>query len=221
MITKDKQTPRHHLSLCATHTHARSLTHTYTHSLLVFPFLSSLFSFTFFFFKNPSDSDYTLHTCSQCIVRIKKRKKVTEVMLCVWEKSICWRRDKKERGSSSVRNSSDFARERESEKERDMVGSGVSDRSKEAVGMMALHEALRSVCLNTDWTYSVFWTIRPRPYCFTTLSSSIFLDYTVSTKLDVSLLPWQFYLNLFLFFWKYRRSRGGNGCKVGDDNGSL
>ncbi|XP_031480424.1 protein RICE SALT SENSITIVE 3-like [Nymphaea colorata] len=58
-----------------------------------------------------------------------------------------------------------------------MVG---SDRSKEAVGMMALHEALRNVCLNSDWAYSVFWTIRPRP-----------------------------------------RSRGGNGCKVGDDNGSL
>ncbi|KAL5978703.1 hypothetical protein ACLOJK_029820 [Asimina triloba] len=55
-----------------------------------------------------------------------------------------------------------------------------SDRSKEAVGMMALHEALRNVCLNSEWTYSVFWTIRPRP-----------------------------------------RSRGGNGCKVGDDNGSL
>ncbi|KAI6690355.1 hypothetical protein NL676_027183 [Syzygium grande] len=62
-----------------------------------------------------------------------------------------------------------------------MVGSGgVTDRSKEAVGMMALHEALRTVCLNSDWTYSVFWTIRPRP-----------------------------------------RVRGGNGCKVGDDNGSL
>ncbi|KAL6959112.1 hypothetical protein U1Q18_045697 [Sarracenia purpurea var. burkii] len=61
-----------------------------------------------------------------------------------------------------------------------MVGSGASDRSKEAVGMMALHEALRTVCLNSDWTYSVFWTIRPRP-----------------------------------------RLRGGNGCKVGDDNGSL
>ncbi|XP_065862048.1 protein RICE SALT SENSITIVE 3 isoform X1 [Euphorbia lathyris] len=62
-----------------------------------------------------------------------------------------------------------------------MVGSAAgADRSKEAVGMMALHEALRSVCLNTDWTYSVFWTIRPRP-----------------------------------------RIRGGNGCKVGDDNGSL
>lgn len=60
------------------------------------------------------------------------------------------------------------------------MGSGASDRSKEAVGMMALHEALRSVCLNSDWTYSVFWTIRPRP-----------------------------------------RVRGGNGCKVGDDNGSL
>ncbi|KAL3636888.1 hypothetical protein CASFOL_019187 [Castilleja foliolosa] len=62
-----------------------------------------------------------------------------------------------------------------------MVGSGAGDcRSKEAVGMMALHEALRTVCLNTDWIYSVFWTIRPRP-----------------------------------------RIRGGNGCKVGDDNGSL
>ncbi|GLT83328.1 hypothetical protein SLE2022_016230 [Rubroshorea leprosula] len=61
-----------------------------------------------------------------------------------------------------------------------MVGSGAADRSKEAVGMMALHEALRSVCINSDWTYSVFWTIRPRP-----------------------------------------RVRGGNGCKVGDDNGSL
>ncbi|KAF5187235.1 Rice salt sensitive [Thalictrum thalictroides] len=61
-----------------------------------------------------------------------------------------------------------------------MVGSGGSDRSKEAVGMMALHESLRTVCLNSDWTYSVFWTIRPRP-----------------------------------------RSRGGTGCKVGEDNGSL
>ncbi|PPR87965.1 hypothetical protein GOBAR_AA32734 [Gossypium barbadense] len=61
-----------------------------------------------------------------------------------------------------------------------MVGSGSVDRSKEAVGMMALHEALRTVCLNSDWTYSVFWTIRPRP-----------------------------------------RVRGGNGCKVGDDNGSM
>ena len=47
-----------------------------------------------------------------------------------------------------------------------MVGSGGSTtyRSKEAIGMMALHEALRTVCLNSDWTYSVFWTIRPRPY---------------------------------------------------------
>ncbi|KAK1324373.1 hypothetical protein QJS10_CPA01g00591 [Acorus calamus] len=63
-----------------------------------------------------------------------------------------------------------------------MVGSGGADssRSKEAVGMIALHEALRNICLHSDWTYSVFWTIRPRPRC-----------------------------------------RGGNGCKVGDDNGSL
>ncbi|CAF1758087.1 BnaC09g30270D [Brassica napus] len=30
--------------------------------------------------------------------------------------------------------------------------------------MMALHEALRSVCLiSSDWIYSVFWTIRLRP----------------------------------------------------------
>ncbi|KAD2393915.1 hypothetical protein R6Q59_012884 [Mikania micrantha] len=61
-----------------------------------------------------------------------------------------------------------------------MVGSGSTDRNKEAVGMMALHEALRSVCFSSDWTYSVFWTIRPRP-----------------------------------------RVRGGNGCKIGDDIGSL
>ncbi|CAN1845468.1 Protein RICE SALT SENSITIVE 3 [Linum perenne] len=64
-----------------------------------------------------------------------------------------------------------------------MVGSGGGGdrRRKEAVGMMALHDALRAVCLNSDdWSYSVFWTIRPRP-----------------------------------------RVRGGNGCKVGDDNGSL
>ena len=51
-----------------------------------------------------------------------------------------------------------------------MVGSGAAGgggdhaRSKEAAGMMALHEALRNVCLSSDWTYSVFWTIRPRPY---------------------------------------------------------
>ncbi|GMJ13873.1 hypothetical protein like AT5G53900 [Hibiscus trionum] len=44
-----------------------------------------------------------------------------------------------------------------------MVGSGSADRSKDAVGMMALHQALRILCLNSDWTYSVFWTIRPRP----------------------------------------------------------
>ncbi|XP_074571985.1 LOW QUALITY PROTEIN: protein RICE SALT SENSITIVE 3-like [Curcuma longa] len=65
-----------------------------------------------------------------------------------------------------------------------MVGSGGvggdGSRSKEAVGMLALHEALRNLCLNSDWTYSVFWTIRPRPRC-----------------------------------------RGGNGCKIGDDNGNL
>jgi hypothetical protein len=42
--------------------------------------------------------------------------------------------------------------------------------------MMALHEALRNVCLNSDWTYSVFWTIRPRPYASFLLSSSMFLQ---------------------------------------------
>ncbi|KAG2246321.1 hypothetical protein Bca52824_085949 [Brassica carinata] len=29
--------------------------------------------------------------------------------------------------------------------------------------MVALHEALRTICPNTVWTYSVFWSIRPRP----------------------------------------------------------
>mgnify|MGYP004710612209 CR=1 FL=1 len=62
-----------------------------------------------------------------------------------------------------------------------MVGSGASDRSKEAVGMMALHEALRSVCLNTDWTYSVFWTIRPRPYVtYSHFLSFVFLSFCVN-----------------------------------------
>ncbi|PKA46681.1 hypothetical protein AXF42_Ash019664 [Apostasia shenzhenica] len=56
-----------------------------------------------------------------------------------------------------------------------MVGSaaGGDSRSKEAVGMMALHEALRNVCLNSDWTYSVFWTIRPRPYISICLTLSL------------------------------------------------
>nr|VDD17508.1 unnamed protein product [Brassica rapa] len=37
-----------------------------------------------------------------------------------------------------------------------MVGSGSvgGDRGKDAVGMMALHEARRSVCLSSDWIYS-------------------------------------------------------------------
>ncbi|KAI5080646.1 hypothetical protein GOP47_0003829 [Adiantum capillus-veneris] len=39
------------------------------------------------------------------------------------------------------------------------------ERSKEAAAMLALHDALRNVCLNYEWTYSVFWTIRPRPRC--------------------------------------------------------
>ena len=45
-----------------------------------------------------------------------------------------------------------------------MAGSGPTDRGKEAIGMLALHETLRNLCINSDWTYSVFWTIRPRPY---------------------------------------------------------
>ncbi|MFS7921480.1 putative transcription factor MYC/MYB [Helianthus anomalus] len=44
-----------------------------------------------------------------------------------------------------------------------MAGSAATDRGKEALGMMALHETLRNLCINSDWTYSVFWTIRPRP----------------------------------------------------------
>ena len=62
-----------------------------------------------------------------------------------------------------------------------MVGSGASDRSKEAVGMMALHDALRRVCLNSDWTYSVFWTIRPRPYDML-LFHSLILSFCLSVS---------------------------------------
>ena len=63
-----------------------------------------------------------------------------------------------------------------------MVGSAGSDRSKEAVGMMALHEALRSACLNSDWTYSVFWTIRPRPY-------APLLSLSLSLSLNIMMFP--------------------------------
>jgi len=91
-----------------------------------------------------------------------------------------------------------------------MVGSGASDRSKEAVGMMALHEALKRVCLNSDWTYSVFWTIRPRPYAMP-CQASHFSSFSLTIP---SILNWVFSISC-------RRVRGGNGCKVGDDNGSL
>ncbi|CAF2078753.1 unnamed protein product [Brassica oleracea var. botrytis] len=75
-------------------------------------------------------------------------------------------------------------------------------KSKEALGMVALHEALRTICPNTEWTYSVFWSIRPRPYVF----SLAFSLHSLSN--DAVLL--------------FRRVRGGgNSCKVGDDNGSL
>lgn len=68
-----------------------------------------------------------------------------------------------------------------------MVGSGAtSDRSKEAVGMMALHEALRTVCLNSDWTYSVFWTIRPRPYISLSLSTTSILSFLLTYLLYLS-----------------------------------
>jgi len=68
-----------------------------------------------------------------------------------------------------------------------MVGSGAtSDRSKEAVGMMALHEALRTVCLNSDWTYSVFWTIRPRPYISLSLQLSLSTCFYISVSLTGS-----------------------------------
>ena len=111
----------------------------------------------------------------------------------------------------------------EREREREMVGSGTTtttDRSKEAVGMMALHEALRSVCLNSDWTYSVFWTIRPRPYASLSLSLSLFLRGCVY----MCYFEWCFlrcFSQLGLLHFFCRRVRGGNGCKVGDDNGSL
>lgn len=57
-------------------------------------------------------------------------------------------------------------------------------RSKEALGMVALHEALRTVCLNTDWTYSVFWSIRPRPYV------SLYLLLTFSSSLSLTMSFW-------------------------------
>ncbi|KAJ7523160.1 hypothetical protein O6H91_18G039900 [Diphasiastrum complanatum] len=40
---------------------------------------------------------------------------------------------------------------------------GVVERSREVMAVMALHEALRNVCLNSEWNYAIFWTIRPRP----------------------------------------------------------
>jgi hypothetical protein len=79
-----------------------------------------------------------------------------------------------------------------------MVGSGASDRSKEAVGMMALHEALGSVCLNTEWTYSVFWTIHPRPYVSLSLSVSLILSVSVSLTLYLSSFVFCFDLSCFL-----------------------
>ncbi|XP_075488184.1 protein RICE SALT SENSITIVE 3 isoform X1 [Primulina tabacum] len=87
-----------------------------------------------------------------------------------------------------------------------MVGSGATDRSKDAVGMMALHEALRSVCLNSDWTYSVFWTIRPRPYLF---------------LVSLSVVRTLIFLTSTCVWSLLMRVRGGSGCKVGDDSGSL
>lgn len=96
-----------------------------------------------------------------------------------------------------------------------MVGSGAAGggggddaRSKEAAGMMALHEALRNVCLDSDWTYSVFWTIRPRPYVTRVPPC---LSLVIPSSLAISASPW----------CTCRRCRGGNGCMVGDDNGSL
>ena len=88
---------------------------------------------------------------------------------------------------------------------------------KDAVGMMALHEALRSVCLiSSDWIYSVFWTIRLRPYKNTSLSLSLSLS-SMFIYLSLSLC----YLSFCLSLSDYRRVRGGNGCKIGDESGSL
>jgi hypothetical protein len=67
-------------------------------------------------------------------------------------------------------------------------GGGDHARSKEAAGMMALHEALRNVCLNSDWTYSVFWTIRPRPYVYHLINYHPSYEFLPQTLIS-SLLP--------------------------------
>lgn len=38
------------------------------------------------------------------------------------------------------------------QKPTDMAGSAATDRGKEAIGMMALHETFRNLCINSDWT---------------------------------------------------------------------
>lgn len=82
------------------------------------------------------------------------------------------------------------------------------------MGMMALHEALRNVCHNSDWAYSVFWTIRPRPYIS---RLSLFAWFSSQDQLSDS-----FFSVAQVVLAMNRRSRGGNVCKVGaDDNGSL
>jgi hypothetical protein len=115
-----------------------------------------------------------------------------------------------------------------------MVGSGAAGggggdhaRSKEAAGMMALHEALRNVCLNSDWTYSVFWTIRPRPYASSFPPPCFYIplrrrNHESDTPPAIRRPAVRLTLNNPVYsFAPARRCRGGNGCKIGDDNGSL
>ncbi|CAN6861128.1 unnamed protein product [Brassica oleracea] len=82
--------------------------------------------------------------------------------------------------------------------------------------MMALHEALRSVCLiSSDWIYSVFWTIRLRPYKNTSLLSLSLSSMFIYLSLSLC------YLSFCLSLSDYRRVRGGNGFKIGDESDSL
>ncbi|CDY32311.1 BnaC01g36300D [Brassica napus] len=77
--------------------------------------------------------------------------------------------------------------------------------------MVALHEALRTICPNTEWTYSVFWSIRPRPRVRGGGNSCKVGDDNGSFGQDFSLM----------LMWEdgYCRGRGGSGDCYGEIEG--